>query len=79
MKTLTANDALSIVRRYAREAAGGSRPSITELWRAANDLWTAEYETYRALAALGHYRAAQCAWQRRTSYCNLALILAAAL
>jgi hypothetical protein len=79
MKTLTANDALAIVRRRAIEASGHSRPGAAQLWRVANALWSAEYETYQALTELGHYRAAECAWQRRTSYCDLTIILAAAM
>jgi len=81
MKTLTANDALSIARDRATAATGhGLNSRAFALYRAASELWDDEYDAYVALSrnpALIH--AANCAWERRGAASKLTQILVAAI
>ena len=56
------------------------RPGISRgarAWHAAIELWTAEFESFQALSAVGLHHAADCAWQRRSGASELCQILTA--
>ena len=44
-------------------------------WEASMALWVAEMDSYKALSDLGMYRAAECAWKRRSAASELCHIL----
>lgn len=53
-------------------------PSMSKrdrFWEASMDLWCAEMDSYKALSELGMYRAAECAWKRRSAASELCHIL----
>jgi len=77
MAQLTAIDALpiAVARRSAPDFQTEMATTAGKLWGAAFDLWCDEYQTYQALAALGHRSAAAAAWQRRTAAMQLSRIL----
>ena len=79
MPTLTAQDALAIVRPRARAKHGKSYPGSRAMFDEANELWDDEKAAWEALWAAGLYEAAECAWARRTAAESLTLILVTAL
>ena len=80
MKTLTAKDALPIVRARALQESGNRFPGAAALYAAAGALWDDEWQSYRTLAELpGLRHAAECAYQRRCAAADLTKILVTAL
>ena len=74
---MQAIETVSLIKDRIRDQAN-ARPGISKggrAWHAAFDLWTAEFESYQALRAVGLHDAAQCAWQRRTGASELCHIL----
>ena len=61
------------VAAYAAESPSMSRRD--RFWEASMDLWVAEMDAYKALSDLGMYRAAECAWKRRSAASELCHIL----
>ena len=78
---MKAIDALMMIkdRVDSEEFEGLPTSRRNGLWNAAMDLWKAEFESYRALQALGFHHAAECAWQRRGAASELTQILTACL
>ena len=79
MPTLTAQDALRIVRPRARAKHGRSYPGSRAMFDEASELWNDEMAAWKALTNVGLDHAAECAWARRTAAESLTLILVAAL
>ena len=61
------------VAAYAAESPSMSRRD--RFWEASMDLWCAEMDAYKALSDVGLYRAAECAWKRRSAASELCHIL----
>jgi hypothetical protein len=69
-------DALAIVESRAAAAPDdGRNRQAVRLWLEANQLWTDEYTSWKALTALGLESAADAAWKRRTVAADLASLL----
>jgi len=68
-------NALAVVRDRANADGLPSHMRAVRMWRATDALWNDEYATWEALTKLGHHRAADCAWKRRTVYSDLAILL----
>ena len=61
------------VAAYAVESPFMSKRD--RFWEASMDLWCAEMDAYKALSDVGLYRAAECAWKRRSAASELCHIL----
>jgi hypothetical protein len=79
MTTLTAIDALPVVRARAEAATGNNFPGALALYCHATKAWDDEYDSYKALNDRGLHDAARCAFARRTAFSELASILVRAL
>lgn len=79
MPTLTAQDALAIVRPRAQAKHGKIYPGARAMFNEANELWSEERASWEALRNVKLYAAADCAWARRTAAESLTCILVTAL
>ena len=80
---MNVSEATSLIIAKAKEAPGAYRSSCkaAALYWATNELWNAEYASWKAIAdsALGPLSsAAKCAWERRTAYSDASCLLLAA-
>ena len=79
MSTLTALDALAIVRPRAQAKHGRMFPGVNAMLDEARELWSEEKASWQALVNAKLYDAAKCAWARRTAAESLTRILVTAL
>jgi len=79
MPTLTAQDALDIVRPRAQAKHGKMFPGVQAMLDEARELWYEEQRSWQALINAKLYDAAECAWARRTAAESLTCILVTAL
>ena len=75
----TVRDAMRALRSKLFQQTGSMFPGAAAFYEAAVQAWSDEFNSYEALTGLRHYAAADCAWQRRTAYQQLAEILICAL
>jgi hypothetical protein len=76
---MQAIETVSLIKDRIKDQAN-ARPGISRgarAWHSAMELWTAEFESYQALSAVGLHHAAACAWSRRSGASDLCRILTA--
>ena len=74
---MQAIETVSLIKDRIKDQAN-ARPGISRgarAWHAAFELWTAEFESYQSLSAVGLHDAARCAWARRSGASELCQIL----
>ena len=77
---MTVSEATNLIVAKAKEAPDlwQSGSKVAAMYWATNELWNAEYASWRAIAdsSLGPLSsAARCAWERRTAYADASGLL----